>query len=118
VFAELLRSSSCSSEYAEAGGEAESCSLVASSFPECEDCASLVFPIATKTDAASSSCTCWCFEMRSFDVSDHSGVCSQLWRGGVSSHRSTLQVGNRLAAETLPRRRLRFTTTVVGQSQD
>ena len=34
--------------------------------------------IATRTDAASSNWTCWCFEINSFDVYDHSGVCSHL----------------------------------------
>lgn len=36
--------------------------------------------MARRTDAASSNWTCWCFEMRSFDVTDHSGVCSHLER--------------------------------------
>ena len=34
----------------------------------------------TRMEAASSSCTCWCLEMSSFEVSDHSGVCSHLFR--------------------------------------
>ena len=34
--------------------------------------------IVIKTEAASSSCTCWCLEMSSFEVKDHSGVCSHL----------------------------------------
>lgn len=33
----------------------------------------------TRIDAASRSWTCWCLEMRSFEVSDHSGVCSHLF---------------------------------------
>ena len=34
--------------------------------------------MSINTDAASSSWTCWCFEMRSFDVTCHCGVCSHL----------------------------------------
>jgi hypothetical protein len=34
--------------------------------------------MATRTDAASKSWTCWCLLIRSFEVKDHSGVCSQL----------------------------------------
>lgn len=32
----------------------------------------------TRTDAASRSWTCWCLEMSSLEVKDHSGVCSHL----------------------------------------
>jgi hypothetical protein len=34
--------------------------------------------IATKTDAASRSCTCWCLEISSLEVNCHWGVCSHL----------------------------------------
>jgi hypothetical protein len=34
--------------------------------------------MATKTDAASSNCTCWCFEISSLEVYCHCGVCSHL----------------------------------------
>lgn len=71
---------SCGSESADAGGDAESWSLLKSLAEsggvEVESSGTLF--IATRTDAASRSWTCWCFEMRSFDVRDHSGVCSHL----------------------------------------
>jgi hypothetical protein len=31
-----------------------------------------------KTEAASSSCTCWCLEIRSLDVTAQAGSCSHL----------------------------------------
>jgi hypothetical protein len=60
-----LRSSRMSDE-PEAGGEAES------------SLSSLILFMATRTEAASSSWTCWCLEMSSLEVYCHSGVCSQL----------------------------------------
>jgi hypothetical protein len=38
----------------------------------------------TNIEAASRSWTCWCLDMRSLDVYDHSGVCSHLCRGNKS----------------------------------
>jgi hypothetical protein len=71
VSVELIRSSSCGSDEPEAAGDDE----LSLSTP---DAASWF--IATRTEAASRSCTCWCFEISSFEVYCHSGVCSQLSR--------------------------------------
>ena len=61
--------SSRMSEEPDAGGEGEEWSLsLLSAF------------MAMSTEAASSSCTCWCLEMSSLEVYCHSGVCSQLDR--------------------------------------
>ena len=68
VSVELI-SSSCGSDDPDAAGDAES-SLSIAEGPS-------LF-MATSTDAASRSWTCWCFEMSSFDVNCHSGVCSHL----------------------------------------
>jgi hypothetical protein len=57
------------SDEPEAGGDMDEWSLSP---------ASLSLFMATRTDAASRSWTCWCLEMSSFDVYCHSGVCSQL----------------------------------------
>lgn len=59
-------SDSLTESRAKSGGEAASSAL-----------GSLWFMVS-RTLAASRSCTCWCFEMRSFEVYDHSGVCSHL----------------------------------------
>lgn len=60
-----LSSSSRMSDEPEAAGEEElSLSLGPSWF------------IATSTEAASRSWTCWCFDISNFDVYCHSGVCS------------------------------------------
>lgn len=54
------------SDEPEAAGDAES------------SLSSLILFMARRTEAASSSWTCWCLEMSSLDVYCHSGVCSQL----------------------------------------
>lgn len=70
---------SCCSEYPEAPGEAESWSLAKSRAESggVLSAAGLLF-MATRTEAASNSCTCWCLEIKSLEVYDHSGVCSHL----------------------------------------
>lgn len=64
-----LKSSSRMPEEPDAAGEDES-SLSPPSLPS--------WFMATRTEAASRSWTCWCFEMSSFEVYCHWGVCSQL----------------------------------------
>jgi hypothetical protein len=60
---------SCCSEYPDATGDAEPCSL-----PKSRAESGGVWPglgllfMATKTEAASRSCTCWCLEIKSLDV--------------------------------------------------
>lgn len=61
-----LMSSSCSSEVADISGEAEDWSLSIILGVSGGNGASWFIP--TRTEAASSNCTCWCFEMSSFDV--------------------------------------------------
>jgi hypothetical protein len=68
VLAELI--SSRRSEEPEAGGDKDERSL--------SRAISASWFIATRTEAASNSCTCWCLEMSSLEVNCHSGVCSQL----------------------------------------
>jgi hypothetical protein len=89
---------SCPSENPDAAGDAESWSLAKSLAESGGVVASLAsLFMARSTDAASSSWTCWCFEMSSFDVTDHSGVCSHLERQNKSIHASFSQ-----ATEPLP----------------
>ncbi len=67
-----LKVSSLGSDEPEAAGEEElspSGYLIASSSG---------WFMVTSTEAASSSCTCWCFEISSLEVYAHSGVCSHL----------------------------------------
>lgn len=78
---------SCTSENPDAPGDAESWSLAKSLAESGGVVASLAsLFMARSTEAASSSCTCWCFEMSSFEVTDHSGVCSHLERKKRSVH--------------------------------
>jgi hypothetical protein len=78
VSAELWRSAW--SEYPDAAGDRDSTSL-GKSLDDSGGVAelSLFGPfMATRTEAASSNWTCWCLEIKSFEVKDHSGVCSHL----------------------------------------
>lgn len=43
-----------------------------------ESCSGPSTFMVQRTEAASSSCTCWCFEISSFDVIAHAGSCSHL----------------------------------------
>lgn len=89
------------SEYPEAAGEAESWSLAKKSRVESGGDAEALRPlfIVTSTDAASRSWTCWCFEMSSLEVRDHSGVCSHLAddtkKGQYGALHSTVTVRHR-----------------------
>lgn len=78
---ELMPSSRRSDE-PEAAGEADDWSLSAAGVPSAF--------METRTEAASSSCTCWCFEIRSFEVMAHSGVCSQLQKASIPISLETL----------------------------
>lgn len=48
--------------------------------------------IETRIDAASRSCTCWCLEIRSLEVYDHSGVCSHLQGANCVSQRGSSNI--------------------------
>lgn len=77
------------SEYPEAAGDADESSLPIR-FKSSEGVPSWF--MLTSTEAASRSCTCWCLEMRSLDVTAQAGSCSQLCRIQISSgleHRSS-----------------------------
>ena len=65
------------------------------------DTAGVGFPLLSSTDdngfmetrieAASRSWTCWCLEMRSLEVSDHSGVCSHLFHSSRTAETTLSQ---------------------------
>ena len=84
VSAELYPSSSGRPDEPEAAGEAEELSLSDGFDLSRSPTASRFIP--TRTDAASSNWTCWCFDISNFEVNAHSGVCSQLYLSQQSDH--------------------------------
>jgi len=101
VSAELCLS--CCSEYLEAAGDGDSASL-GKSFAESGGVvvSLVVLFIATSTLAASRSCTCWCLEIKSLEVRDHSGVCSHLAEQFRQRHRSFKPQRTRVSLNRVP----------------